>query len=348
MNHLIQKLQNTVKALCSEECAGRAPGTPGGRAARAVVFQALQAAGCFPREQPVPGCEGANVLCEVKGDGQRWVLVGAHFDHLGQHGSNIYFGADDNAAAVAILVELGRALAANPPRGRGVILAAFDGEEPPHFHTAGMGSAHFVAHPTVPVEEIDLMVCMDLVGHALGPAGAPAEVRQSLFALGAERSAGTSALVDSLARAQPGLVVRRADADVIPPLSDHWAFWHKQVPFLLLTCGRWEHYHQPTDTPDRLDWAKIAATTLWLEQLVRAACGRPAGPVAFCNVHDDKSTLDTLKAVLTALGTSSPDAKVGLGAIAALEQQLDAQGRLPPELHGKTQALVELIETSLA
>ena len=150
MNTLIQNLQQTVNGLCSELCAGRAPGTPGGIAARAVVLEALRGAGCQPQEQPVPGCEGANVLAEVKGDGPRFVLVGAHYDHLGQHGNNTWFGADDNAAAVAILVELARALVARPLKGRSVILAAFDGEEPPHFHTAGMGSAHFVAHRYAP------------------------------------------------------------------------------------------------------------------------------------------------------------------------------------------------------
>ena len=348
MNNVIEALQQTVKGLCSEICAGRSPGTLGGKAARAVVIEALLDAGCVPHEQPVPGCDGANVIAQVSGDGGRWVLVGAHYDHLGQHGPNIYFGADDNAAAVAILVEVGRALAINPPKGRGVILAAFDGEEPPHFHTAGMGSAHFVAHPTVPIDQIDLMVCMDLVGHAVGPPEAPPEVRQSLFALGAERSEGTGALVDSLARAQRGLVVRRADADVIPPLSDHWAFWRKQVPFLFLTSGRWEHYHQPTDTPDKLDWSKMEATALWLEKLVRAACARPAGPVKFTNTHDDRSTLGSLRGLLSPLKGINPAADSGLASIALLEKQLSPAGQLPADLHGQTQALVEMIELSLA
>ena len=82
----------------------------------------------------------------------------------------------------------------------------------------------------MPLAEIDLMVAMDLVGHAVGPPGLPDAVRTTLFALGAERSEGTGALVESVA--VPGLVVRRADADVIPPLSDHWPFWRASVPFM--------------------------------------------------------------------------------------------------------------------
>lgn len=289
-----------------------------------------------------------NLISQVRGTGPRWLLVGAHYDHLGQHGGETYFGADDNAAAVAVLVELGRALAARPPEGRSVLLAAFDGEEPPYFHTQGMGSVHYVAHPSVPLDEVDLMVCMDLVGHALGPPEAPAAVRQSLFALGAERSEGTAALVERIARLEPGVVVRRADADVIAPLSDHWAFWKNQVPFLFLTCGRWQHYHQPTDTPDKLDWPKLTATVRWLERLVRESCARPEGPVKFTQVHDDASTLASLRALLEQLVSATPTAATGLAEIEALERKLDSDGRLPVADHPKTQALVDLIESSLA
>src|SRR5262249_28628959 len=162
----------------------------------------------------VPGCGGANVLASFRGEGgedpQRWVLVGAHYDHLGQHGSSIFRGADDNAAACAMLVEVARGLAQRAPKGRSVMLAFFDGEEPPHFLSQNMGSAHFCAYPKIPLDRIDLMVCLDLVGHALGPAALPTDVRQTLFALGAERSEGTAAMVDSLSRAVPGVVARRA------------------------------------------------------------------------------------------------------------------------------------------
>ena len=156
-------------------------------------MEAFREAGLEPVEQPVPGCGGANVLATLRGEQDRWVLVAAHYDHLGGSGRHTYHGADDNAAAVAIMIETARALRQNPPKGRGVLFAAFDGEEPPYFLSEAMGSEHYARHPTVPLSNIDLMVCMDLVGHAVGPDGAPDEVRQSVFALGAERSEGTGA-----------------------------------------------------------------------------------------------------------------------------------------------------------
>ena len=173
-------------------------------------------------------------------------------------------------------------------------------------------------------------------------------MRQSLFALGAERSEGTSARVDRLSRSEPGVVVRRADAEVIPPLSDHWAFWQRRIPFLFLTAGRWQHYHQPTDTPDKLDWDKMAATARWLERMVRESCAGPSGPVRFTETHDDASTLASLRAVLEPLVKLSPAAELGLTAIRQLEPRLDARGALGPTEHAQLQRLVEQIEAALA
>lgn len=147
--------------------------------------------------------------------------LGAHYDHLGEGHAGIYRGADDNAAAVAILVEVARSLGRRSGK-RGVLFAAFDAEEPPIFRSPTMGSQHFVDHPPLPLESVDMMVCMDLVGHALGPEGTPPAVRNTVFAVGAERSSGTAAHVEALAHAVPGLVVRRVDAEAIPPLSSVW------------------------------------------------------------------------------------------------------------------------------
>ncbi len=336
--------------LCSREVAGRRAGSPEGARARQLLVDGLKQLGLEPILQAVPGAEGANLLVTVPGRGEasaRWVVVAAHYDHLGSHGRDTFWGADDNAAAVAMLLWLCGELKARAPEGRSVLLAFFDAEEPPHFQQASMGSMRFVAAPPVPLERVDLMVCLDLVGHALGPRALPAEVRDSLFVLGAERSKGTAALVDALAPV-PGVVPRRADAEVIPPLSDHYAFWQAKVPFLFLTCGRWEHYHRPTDTPDRLDYSKMAATARWLEALTRAACARPEEKVRFTDRRDDRSTLASLDALLAALEAATPLAALARQQVAELLDECDDSGALPADQVGLVQALVEQIESSLA
>jgi hypothetical protein len=341
-------MEELVGELCSPRCAGRAPGTAEGEAARAVVLDALRSAGLDPVEQPVPGCGGANVLAALPGDVDRWVLVEAHYDHLGRHGEHVYWGADDNAAAVAILVETARQLAASRPAGRGVLVASFDAEEPPHFLTDSMGAQHWVREPTVPLDAIDLMICMDLVGHAVGPPEAPDEVRASMFALGAERSEGTREHVDRLARAVPGVVVRRADAEVIPPLSDYCAFWEHQVPFLFLSNARWRYYHTPEDTPDKLDFDKMVASARWLERFVRATCGRPEPRVRFAAAErDDASTLRTVLGLTTALVDRSEEARMGQAMARALLDACDEQGRLPLPRRAEAQLLIGMLEQRL-
>jgi Zn-dependent M28 family amino/carboxypeptidase len=277
------------------------------------------------------------------------VIVGAHYDHLGTLGGETYHGADDNAAAVAILVEVARAIARSRPSGRGVIVAAFDGEEPPYFLTGGMGSQRFASAPPVPLERVDMMVCMDLVGHAFGSEGVPDEVRGSLFALGAERSAGTGEHVDRIARAEDGLTVRRVDAETIPPLSDYEPFWRREVPFLFLTSGRWRHYHTPTDTPEKLDYAKMARTARWLERFVRETCARDEARVAFQSwARDDASTLRSIVALTEALRAVSPEAEMGREMAEGLLQACGKDGRLPGGRQGEVAMLVGMLEQRLA
>ena len=342
-------MRSLVGELCSEACAGRRPGTPEGEAARAVVVGALRGAGLDPREQPVPGCRGANVIATIPGDIDRWIVVGAHFDHLGRNRGEVYWGADDNAAAVAILVEVARGLTRSRPAGRGVVIAAFDGEEPPYFLSGAMGSEQYVFAPAAPLDRTDLMICMDLVGRAIGAEGMPAEVRQTILALGAERSRGTAAIVDALGSAVPGVVVRRADAEIIPPLSDYFPFWKRRVPFLFLTAGRSINYHTPRDTPAGLDFAKMAATAEWLERFVREACARPEPRVGFLEgARDDASTLRSMIAVTRALAASSDEAARGQAFAEALLAACDREGALPEARRSEVQMLVAALESGLA
>jgi hypothetical protein len=336
-----------VLDLCSEACAGRAPGTEQSRAARRAITTELRRAGLDPFEQAVPGCNGANVLAVLPGDVDRWVVLGAHYDHLGKIGERVFWGADDNAAAVGILASVASALSARRPEGRGVIVAVFDGEEPPFFLSEGMGSRTFLQRPPVPVETIDFMVCMDLVGHALGSAELPAEVQNTVFALGAERSSGTGQRVDELATRVAGVTLRRADAEIIPPLSDYEPFWRSQIPFLFLTCGRSRVYHTPEDTPELLAWEKMAALASWLEIFTREIC-RDTRPIRFRELGDDASTLRSLQQLLTPLASIAQPAQVAVSRAEMLLGACNAEGVLPAGLRDEARALVAAIEGALA
>ncbi len=341
-------MRDLIEALCSDACAGRRSGTPGGVLARQYVTEALRSAGCDPFEQPAPGCRGANVVVSLPGSIDRWVLVGAHYDHLGVMRGEVYRGADDNAAAVGILCSLARTLTAKRPDGRGVLLVAFDGEEPPFYATGDMGSQHFVRECPVHVDRIDMMVALELLGQPVGPAGLPGEIRDSVFALGAERSMGSSARLDAMASLVPGLHVRRADAEVIPPLSDHLAFWEREVPFLLLAGLRTRVYHTPQDTPAVLDYQRLDRLAAWLDGYVRDQCIRPEERVAFLRGgRDDRSTLDTLGAILDPIAPFLPVAASARRQVSALAQRCGRDGALPESDRPAVSALVQRVESAL-
>jgi hypothetical protein len=357
----LDRLQTLVYQLCTPACGGRAPGTREGEAARALLIQALEDAGVSPFGpvgfvQPVPGCGGANLIGRIPGAGprsDRYILIGAHYDHLGWHtpGRDAYWGADDNAAAVAIAVEVGRALSqARAGLDRSVLLCLFDGEEPPFFLTRGMGSEHFAQRPPVPLSSIDLMICMDLVGHELGREGHPAALRQALMVFGAEKSEGTAALVDSLqqgAQAQ-GLSPLRLGVNLLPPLSDYHPFQIRQVPFVFLTCGRWRHYHQITDTPDRLSYPKMAAIARFVESLVRGASARKEPQVRYLpDGQDEDRTLRTLWSCLSLLAPWSAVGKEGLRAAERLLQISKSRPLVPAE-HEQLLVLLGRLEAELA
>jgi Zn-dependent M28 family amino/carboxypeptidase len=221
------------------------------------------------------------VLAHLSPGHGKAILVGAHYDHLGRAGrGEVYWGADDNAAAVAIVLDLADRLTSESLQGE-LVIALFDGEEPPHFLTSEMGSQLFVEEPTIPLDRIDMAIILDLVGHAIGPDQAPPAVRNTLFVLGAEKSSGSRALVDHAAAGVEGVSVRQLDIDIVPPLSDYESFRRGSVPILFLTCGRWRHYHEVTDTPDRLDYDKIAAIADYLEALILTLLADPREHTAY-------------------------------------------------------------------
>jgi peptidase M28-like protein len=335
----IAEARALVDHLCSRACAGREPGTPQGAAARARIAAELERIGILPAGsdgflQSVPGCRGANVLGRIPGRGllaERVVLVAAHYDHLGEIDEHdAYWGADDNAAAIAILVDVARALAGRAGElDREVWFAAFDAEEPPYFLSDAMGSVHFMNTGLLARERLDMMVCMDLMGHALGTPELPDEVRRSFFVLGAERSAGTRSIVDEAGGTSRKVFPRRLASDVLPALSDYYAFERARVPFLFLTCGRWEHYHEPTDTPEKLDYEKIIASADYLADLVLRMSQRPDAPVVYeSGARDDDSTLSSIEAVARLLVPHLAEARPVAERIERLRSKLASRGKL--------------------
>ena len=342
-----KRLATAVELLCSPDFQPRNTGAEGAVATGKYLADRLESLGLEPAGdvgffQEIPGINGANVLGALPGRSQRWVVLGVHYDACGWDNR----GADDNAAGVAVTLDVARQLRPTSLE-HSVLIALFDAEEPPHFLTPEMGSQWFVDHPTIPLDQIDTMICLDLVGHALGPPGLPDVVRNSVFVLGAEKGSGTPELFDALPDV-PGLIPRRVDNYVVPSMSDYDAFKTASIPFLFYSCGRWKHYHAPTDTPDRLDYSKMAALVTHLVALVCVLGERSDRPAFIPDGFDDAATLGTVSSLLSELEDHAEQAATAQPIVEAMRERLNREGSLTDQDRQLIAFMVFQLEESLS
>jgi hypothetical protein len=275
------RLESVVKTLAAPEMEGRRG--EGARKTAGFLIDALRRLkleplfqGQYVQEIPAaePGrVQGRNVGAILRGGDPKlrdqWVIVSAHFDHLGVRKGVLYPGADDNASGVAMMLEVARSMATAPERPRrSVMFIGFDLEE------AGLfGSRYFVAHPPVPLDRIALFITADMIGRAL--AGI---CDRHVFVLGSEHAPGLRPWIEEAARDRP-LQVGMLGSDVLLlNRSDYGPFRNRQIPFLFFSTGENPRYHSPDDRPETLNYPKLTAISQMIHQLTTLASNAPAVP----------------------------------------------------------------------
>jgi hypothetical protein len=272
----LHELRAHVYRLASPEFLGRA-GPGGARTSRhlATAFERLGLRPAFGDSffQPIPSLLadehspdsflGRNVVAVLPGSDPKckdeWVLLSAHFDHLGKRGGRLYPGADDNATGVAMLLEVAEhfALCKDMPR-RTLVFAAFDLEE------EGLrGSTYFATHPPLPMKKLKASLTADMLGRSMARV-----MDEYVFVLGSESSQRLRRLVAEV-KPPAGLSVGRLGADLIGTRSDYGPFRDRRVPFLFFSSGPHPDYHRPTDLPERIDYEKLLRVSLWVRDLTR-------------------------------------------------------------------------------
>jgi Zn-dependent M28 family amino/carboxypeptidase len=228
---------------------------------------------------PEAGATSRNVIGLIRGTDpalrDTYVLVTAHYDHLGVRGSGegarIYNGANDNASGVAGIIEIARALAQDPPR-RSVAFIAFYGEE-----TGFQGSRHYVRNPVFPLRDTVAVVNLEMIGipdHPDGPL-------LNRVALTGHDYSEVGEIVASAARAEGGdAVVDPRFSEAFFARSDNFPFAQAGVPAhsVSATTHMPPTYHQPTDTWDTLDYDNMALATRLILAGTRALANRPDAP----------------------------------------------------------------------
>jgi Zn-dependent M28 family amino/carboxypeptidase len=247
---------------------------------------------------------------------------------------------------VAVLLDVAERLVEQGGLDRSVLIMSVDAEEPLHFLTENMGSIYFVDHPTVPLEQIDIMVNLDLVGHPLGPPELPDEVRNTILVMGAEKSPGLGTIIDRLGRDTSGVFLRRLDADVIPPMSDHYAFERVGIPFLFFNIGRDRHYHTPQDTAEKLDYPKMVALADYLTVLIGELSARDTFTYE-ADAVDDIATLSTLVALGQQAGPLHRKSSQVMALVGKLQYRLEAGTMLSSGDRGTLRATILALEEAL-
>lgn len=272
-------LQRHLEFLASDTLEGREAGSSGGRAAAGYLADQLRRIGLKPagdgaRYTQEFGAAHRNVLAILPGadanlNGQ-FVLIGAHYDHVGygRRGNTygpvgyIHNGADDNASGTAALLEIAESLAAaaDLPR-RSILFAWWDAEE-----INLNGSEHWRANPTLPLSDVRLVINVDMIGR----------LRDDTVVIhGIRTGAGLrSLLIRSNAETRLCFDFRRAHVRD----SDHYPFFHAGIPYVAFDTGKHPDYHRPTDDVDRLNIAGIEQVARCLAEFVRSAADQPILP----------------------------------------------------------------------
>jgi hypothetical protein len=187
------------------------------------------------------------------------VVLGAHLDHIGTRGAEVFRGADDDASGVSAILAAAKAFVVNPTRPRRSILFAFYAAEETGLH----GSRHFVDHPPVPLDRMVLAIQLDMVGrNEESPPGAPAEKAEdnvrSIHVVGSRRH---SRELDPWVQRLNDLVgfSLEYDEERVFERSDHYQFALRGIPVVLFSSGFHPDYHKSTDTPEKINYAKVAS-----------------------------------------------------------------------------------------
>jgi Peptidase family M28/PDZ domain len=280
-----EELYEHVQVLSDDVYEGRAAGSRGGRAAAQYLIKELQQTGLSPAGLNDDytqsfGQDCRNILVVQPGQDpdlqDELIVVGAHYDHVGYgNRSNsfgpigkIHNGADDNASGTAVLLETIEAFATSGLRTRRSILFVFwDGEE-----RGLVGSRHWLANPTMPVEHVKLALTIDMVGRLR---------KGHLYLLGTRSGYGLRRLMSGplpMTHNRPG----KRDGSgpslwlgftwELDDNSDHWSFLERQVPSVLLHTGLHADYHRPSDDVEKINREGMREVSQYLlAVLIKAA-----------------------------------------------------------------------------
>lgn len=248
------QLLKDLQTLSTDDMEGRLVGTPGGAKARAFVIDRFKASGIAPLggsyEHPFEFTSGrggggtprtgVNVLGVITGTRtpDRYIVITAHYDHIGVRNGAVFNGANDNASGTAALFALGEYFTAHPP-AHSLIFAALDAEE-----SGLQGARRFMAAPPVPLTQLMLNINMDMIGR---------DANNLLYVVGTHTQPFLKPTIEQIAAAANVTLRMGHDnpdekgVEDWTRSSDHFPFCEAKVPCLYFGVEDFENHHKATD-----------------------------------------------------------------------------------------------------
>jgi hypothetical protein len=270
-----------LKVLSADDMEGRLVGTPGGAKARAYVIERFKAVGLKPfggsfespftfagRGAGAAERQGINIIGHVTGTKQpdRYLVVSAHYDHIGVRNGVTFNGADDNASGTAALFTVAEHFVKNPP-AHSVIFVAFDAEE------SGLrGARAFVAKPPVEASALLIDLNMDMIGR---------DPNNLLYVVGTYTQPDLKPVLERVAASAPVKLTMGHDDPTNKAVenwtgsSDHAAFCQAKIPCLYFGVEDFENHHKATDKYETMTHDFYVRAVETMIQVVRAFDAAP-------------------------------------------------------------------------
>ena len=216
-------------------------------------------------QKKIDELESSNVLGYIEGSDKsdEWLIITAHYDHLGKRGDVIYYGADDDGSGTVGVLEIAEAFAKAKAEGKGprrnVLFMTVSGEE------KGLwGSEYFSDHPSVPLEKVTADLNIDMIGRT-DTERMTGDTLNYVYVVGDDKlSTELKPISEGVNNKYTKMVLDYKfndpnDKNRIYYRSDHFNFARKGVPIIFYYDGMLKaDYHKPTDTPDKINYVLMA------------------------------------------------------------------------------------------
>ncbi len=299
-----------IAYLADDKLKGRVVGTPEELKAAKYIAQRFEGLGLKPAgtngfyqdfirkvgadphsptpAKPVKEVKARNVMALIDHGAAHTVIIGAHYDHLAANSPyslhsgkpEVHNGADDNASGIAGMIELARQLRSGPTSNN-YLFIAFTGEE------EGLwGSNYFVKNPPIPLENINYMINMDMIGRLDTDRGL------------AIHATGTSpvwdTVIEMLKKQRPKLPIKKYESGIGP--SDFTSFYLANIPCLSFFTGQHDDYHKPGDDIEKINFEGIDIVVDMIKNIINVLDDK--GKLLFSKTKDQQEGKRSFKVTL--------------------------------------------------